>query len=322
MNRSKQRVAILGALAVLLAGFSAATSAPSASGQGGAVTAIELSGPVEPVAGFDSRPPSGESTSAPQPSDSAGGSPVESLHPESVIGPDGRVRVNPTTGYPARAVGQIELLDQDESFICTGWLIDANSILSSGHCAFNPFAPPGEEIIEEAFFFPGRNRAVDPFGSCEVDTVWSPDRWINNGNPYFDFSVMNLAGCDTIGDTNGTFGLASFSGTNGLANRPATVQGYPGDNRVFGTQMKMSGRITKSDARMAYYPMDTFGGQSGSPVFNNRAPSAPGPCSGPCGMAVHSYGVGLPGAAHLNAGPRLTAARIGQILAVADDNGT
>ena len=147
MNRSKQRVAIVGALAVLLAGFSAATSAPSASGQdeSGGVTAIELAGPVEPVAGFDSRPPSGESTSAPQPSDSAGGSPVESFHPESVIGPDGRVRVNPTTGYPARAVGQIELVDQGDQFICTGWLIDANSILSSGHCAFNPFAPPGED---------------------------------------------------------------------------------------------------------------------------------------------------------------------------------
>ncbi|HEY5888251.1 MAG TPA: hypothetical protein VIT24_11020, partial [Acidimicrobiales bacterium] len=59
MNRSKQRVAIFGALAVLLAGFSAATSAPSASGQGsgGGITGIELSGPVEPVAGWAGHPP-------------------------------------------------------------------------------------------------------------------------------------------------------------------------------------------------------------------------------------------------------------------------
>ena len=78
----------------------------------------------------------------------------------------------------------------------------------------------------------------------------------------------------------------------------------------------MNGTISASDKNMAYYKMDTFGGQSGSPVFvPNR-----GAC-GPCGAAIHSYGVGLPGpGATRNAGPRITKSKFNLITDLADDN--
>ena len=80
---------------------------------------------------------------------------------ESVIGDDGRVRVTDTESYPASAIGQIELTSawspEPGDFICTGWLIDPNTILSSGHCAYQPIAAGDATSIESVFFAPGRD---------------------------------------------------------------------------------------------------------------------------------------------------------------------
>jgi glutamyl endopeptidase len=80
----------------------------------------------------------------------------------------------------------------------------------------------------------------------------------------------------------------------------------------------MEGSIKASQKQMVFYKMDTFGGQSGSPVFQpNRAS-----CGGPCAMAIHSYGVGGTGpGAKNNSRPRITAKRFDLIteLAAQDD---
>ena len=336
MNWTKKRVAIAGAIAVLLAGFSA-TSTPAASGQseGGAVTvrAAELSGPVVPVAGWDSEAPRREAAYPGSPVTPSGAEAVDLPgYAESVIGLDGRSRVQNTTGTtdnnPSFAIGQIELVSQGQSFICTGWLIDRNSIVTAGHCAFDPDAPSGEEIIEAATWFPGRDGAVDPgpSGGCPVVEAWAPPtEWVINGQAYFDFAVMNFSPsgiCADIGAVTGTFGLYANATRDALNGVAVTIQGYPGD-KPYGTHWKMAGRITRANKRYTFYPMDTAGGQSGSPVWRNRRAGA---CVGNCGYAVHAYGtctdpscVGL--VRTNNGGPRLTAFRLGQIRDVADNNG-
>jgi glutamyl endopeptidase len=238
----------------------------------------------------------------------------------SVIGNDGRSKVTDTTLYPSRAIGQIELTQNGEPLICTGWLIDANSILTSGHCSYNP----GNDIIEAATFAPGRNALVDPYGTCPVYEVMSPAGWRVEGRAAHDWSVMQLGTNDgvtitpcNVGETTGWLGIFYKNGTKALAGLKATVRGYPGD-KAFGTMWTMKGTIAGSTKSMAYYPMDTFGGQSGSPVFQlNRAA-----CGGPCGAAIHSYGQGLPGlGSNNNAGPRITEARFDTITAYAAENG-
>ena len=54
-----------------------------------------------------------------------------------------------------------------------------------------------------------------------------------------------------------------FFGNNGLNGAQATVQGYPGD-KPQGTEWKMNGSIAKANKQFIFYPMETFGGQSGS----------------------------------------------------------
>ncbi|MFL6070713.1 MAG: trypsin-like serine peptidase [Actinomycetes bacterium] len=229
-----------------------------------------------------------------------------------------------TTQYPSRAIGQITLIQNGQAFICTGWLIDKNTILTSGHCSYNADGGTGD-IIESATFTPGRNRLVDPYGSCNVYQVLAPIEWRRDGDPKYDFSIMQLGTSDgttvttcDVGDTVGWFGISWTAGVDALSGNGATVQGYPGD-KAFGTQWTMSGTIKKSTKLMVYYRMDTAGGQSGSPVFDATGAN----CGGtPCSMAIHSYGVGLPGAgANANAGPRITQSRFTTITNYAAENG-
>ncbi|HYF45233.1 MAG TPA: hypothetical protein VD926_03420, partial [Acidimicrobiales bacterium] len=159
-------------------------------------------------------------------------------------------------------------------------------------------------------------------GGCEVDTFFAPAQWRDDSTPQFDYGVMNFENpgpCAAIGETLGTFGLMAVARTGGLDRARATVQGYPGD-KPDGTMWKSNGRISDASRRLVMYPMDTAAGQSGSPVFWNRTG---GPCIGPCSYAVHAYG--QPGPQNVpsdqNSGPRITAWRIGQIMAWADDNG-
>lgn len=241
---------------------------------------------------------------------------------ESVIGADGRVQVvgTATQQYPARAIGQIEFTDFDGGqFICTGWLIDSNSILTSGHCAFNPH-PNGNHIIQSAQFFPGRSNCdinfqncVDPFGGCSVNSAFSRAGWRVNGRAKDDWAVLGL-NCN-IGNTVGYLGYFALDGVNKLDGKTGRVEGYPGDKPP-GTHWKMSGTMaSRSNADMLHYAIDTAGGQSGSPIMVANRPA----CGGPCGMGIHSYGAG--GNPPLNSGPRITIANFNTITSQRQQNG-
>ena len=236
---------------------------------------------------------------------------------ESVIGADGRERVSlaVTSTFPLSAIGQIEFRQDGTGYICTGYLIDGNSVLTAGHCSFDGGQ---NDPIESATFFPGRERSngavVNAFGSCSMTAVWAPDQWKLEGKVAHDYSVQQLGpGCD-FSETAGSFGLFTLPGDNAFAGRRLRVEGYPGD-KPYGSRWRMAGEVYRNNINTLFYPMDTFGGQSGSPLFKWNRPS----CGGPCSAGVHAYGsIGNP---PMNSGPMLTAARISTILAVAAENG-
>jgi len=325
MTRPKPAVRLTVVLALIVSALVAlsATSSAQDPGPAPAEAALgDISQAVTPTAGVSGQEPSG--VEAAPPATTNDGVEGQSLGPgrESVIGADGRIRVNPTTSRVARRIGQIEI-DQGifGTFLCTGWLVDDNSVLTAGHCVHDPSPVIGD--LESATWYPGRNGGVDPYGGCEVETFFAPQQWIDNSSPQFDYALINFANpgpCAAIGQTLGTIGLMAVPTTRGLNGARAAVQGYPGDKPP-GTMWKMNGRIAVGGRRMLYYPMDTFAGQSGSPVFWDRRS---GPCTGLCGYGVHAYGAnsGLPGPdEHNNSGPRFTAWRVGQIMSWADDNG-
>lgn len=320
MSRISRRTAIMVAITLGLAGLTAVGGAPSASGQEASPPAIvQLPAPPQGVPESGTLVSPGfagtatEAGVAPEATVRTGDFEGQAVSPESVIGADGRVQVTNTTVYPARAIGQIEFVQDGDPFICTGWLIDSNSILTSGHCSYDP-SPSGGNIIEAAQFFPGRNGGTDPFGGCNVVSVFAKSGWRFHGNVKDDWSIQQLD-CN-IGNTVGFLGYFSLAAVNGLDGKTARVEGYPGD-KPFGTHWKMSGTIAaRTDANNVYYPMDTFGGQSGSPIMVANRPS----CGGPCGMGIHSYGAS--GNPPLNSGPRITNANFNTISDIADNNGS
>jgi glutamyl endopeptidase len=209
---------------------------------------------------------------------------------QTVIGTDSRTRVNPTTTYPASAIVQIVRTAGTSTFGCTGWLYGASIVATAGHCVHpgggadggggNGFYPRANYTI-----IPARNGGTNPFGTCTATQLLSVNGWTQSGNEGNDYGAIRLS-C-SAGNSTGTFGLwwqsASLTGT------ATTVSGYPCD-KTFGEQWRHAGMtVTNTQTQQVFYQNDTFGCQSGSPVYQNRAAGSSF-CTGQCVMAIHAYG--------------------------------
>lgn len=213
-----------------------------------------------------------------------------SLGAESIIGPDNRVRVNPTTSFPARATVLITF----SAGRCTGWLIGANTVVTAGHCVHpgggGSFYPTSSYRI-----YPGRNGGASPYGSCSAKWLASVVGWTVSGSDEYDYAAIKL-NC-SVGNTVGWYGF--FWQTTSLTGLPTTINGYPGDKPL--TQWRSSDSVRVTQARRVFYRNDTVGGVSGAPVWYNRSGC------GICSMAVHAYGTyGSPPFSTNNHGTRIT----------------
>jgi glutamyl endopeptidase len=214
----------------------------------------------------------------------------------SVIGADGRVRVTATTSSPYRKIAQIYFKETTGggTFICTGWFVNKNTIVTAGHCVHQGSGgSAGFYPVSTYKIYPGKNGSSNPYGSCTAKSIWTNTGWAGGSGAQYDYGAIKL-NC-SIGTTTGWFGY--FWQTATLVGKPATVTGYPGDKPT-GTMWKMSGSIGRNTTRQVSYSMDTAGGQSGSPVYYNRSGC------GWCSMAIHAYGAS--GSPLMNSGTRIT----------------
>ncbi|HEY0739370.1 MAG TPA: serine protease [Herpetosiphonaceae bacterium] len=202
----------------------------------------------------------------------------------SVIGTDNRVRITGTTSFPYRAIAHIT------SSIggCTGWLIDANTVVTAGHCLHNGSWASNVRV------YPGRNGSSTPYGSCGASRLFSVTGWTSSRSPEYDYGAIKL-NC-SVGNQTGWFGYRWQSAS--LTGQATNLAGYPGD-KAYATLWRDNDTVRITQDRRLFYANDTAGGQSGSPVWNSG-----GNCS-TCGIAIHAYGVGSNG---YNGGTRITEA--------------
>lgn len=205
--------------------------------------------------------------------ENAGTSSIKGIFGGSIIGADTRTRVNPTTVYPARAIALVTFSGGS----CTGWFISKDTVVTAGHCVHT--GGPGGSWRTSVRVYPGRNGSSSPYGSCTAKRLHSVNGWTNSSDERYDYGAIRL-NC-SIGNTTGWFGFFWQSASlNGL---PATVAGYP-DDKAF-QQWKATGTVATTQTRQVFYKNDTRPGQSGAPVYYNKAGC------GQCSMGIHAYGV-------------------------------
>lgn len=234
----------------------------------------------EPFAGSGELAPEGAEIAGPR----TVAAPVMTVKPSSIIGVDSRIRVNPTTTYPARAVAYLLITwANNAQGSCTGWFIGPRTVATAGHCLYNTAAGAAHGWAKSVIVYAGRNGSTLPYPGTSAHRLYSVTGWTSSGNPAFDYGAIQTKAA--IGNTVGYFGWR-WQSSNTFAG-VYTVQGYPGDKPA--TQWKMGGAITNVSANRLWYGIDTYGGQSGSPL--HKAYGSPAVCC--YGFGIHTYGTSV-----------------------------
>jgi V8-like Glu-specific endopeptidase len=221
---------------------------------------------------------------------------------ETVLGVDQRVRISDTDKLPWRMVAALRLIPKPpftSTFIGTGWFIGPKTLLTAGHCVFSESDFGG--WIGAIEVSPGRNGTKFPYGTRTATRFSSTTIWQSSADADFDIGCIHLD--EPLGNEVGYFKIASMSDSD-LQDALLNISGYPADHGNGEQQYFHANRVLRTSARRVYYDIDTYGGQSGSPVWYQSTPEAE-----PVAVGVHAYGVGGT-AANLgvvaNSGPRLT----------------
>lgn len=240
---------------------------------------------------------------------------------ESMIGHDDRVRILDTDLAPWRMIAALRMKSPSGAgAIGTGWFIGPRTVITAGHCVFsNVFFGGWASEIE---VIPGMNGAghedaARPFGSATSTRFSSLDVWIDKEDADFDIGCIHLD--EPLGDAVGFFSTAAMTAEE-LEGFLVNIAGYPGDRGFGAEQYHARNRVVRVTDRRIFYEVDTFGGQSGAPVWVHETEDGP-----PIAVGIHAYGTGgTPSAFGLtaNSAPRIIPEVLGQLKGWIDkDNG-
>jgi glutamyl endopeptidase len=202
-------------------------------------------------------------TGAPLANASSGTYPTEKLL-EVVIGDDDRVSVESTTKSPWRKIAALRIKSKTgKLFVGTGWFIGPKVLVTAGHCVYLHKEGGWASEIE---VIPGLDKNDRPFGSHVSTYFYSVEGWVKDRNSETDYAVIVLN--KPIGDKTGWFGFGNLDDVE-LKKQIANISGYPLDLEKATKQYYHSRKLTIVSSRKVYYDIDTYGGQSGSPVWLN-----------------------------------------------------
>lgn len=192
----------------------------------------------------------------------------------SIIGEDSRVRVTDTTLAPYNSTVFIAADGASGS----GAVIGKNTVLTAAHVVKNIRTNPNKDSI---YVIPGRDGSKLPYGKFKIESVYIPQSYIDNPSADRDIAVLTIKPLDNKGIGEVVPALPIKLTNSVTIGTSLKTSGYPGDKQ-WGTMWTTQGSILKETNTRLYYDMDTFGGQSGSPVYNSNNEI----------IAVHTTGAG------------------------------
>lgn len=217
---------------------------------------------------------------------------ADSLLPESIFGTDDRVRILDTHNYPWRAICSLQIQGPRGSGMGTGWFIAPNLVVTAGHNIYNERLLGG--WAETITVYPGRDGRYFPYpqdATFDKQIISRqfrlPRPWVDSRgrNPDFDYGGIVLE--QDIGTETGWFSVSAETNDN-IAGSIAHISGYPGDRKGGGGQYQLFHKEKVETSSITptrfFYSVDTYSGQSGSPVWLETS-------SGRVVIGIHTYGI-------------------------------
>lgn len=191
------------------------------------------------------------------------------ISPFKVIGSDGRTKVSNTNVSPYKMISWFYGENSKYSYTCTGNVIGKDMIITNAHCVYDT---DSKEYIKYGYTIPGVNNSHYSYGAYEMKKYLVPQGYINSkGSSDYDFAIIKLKPTPgkNIGDVVGILPTKQVTNIKGTSIR---ITGYPGDlidRDGSVSQYGMSGKVTSESTNVAFYSIDTAGGQSGSAMLNS-----------------------------------------------------
>lgn len=183
---------------------------------------------------------------------------------EVVIGRDDRVRLKDDliSRAPWRQICALRIKSTTgKLYVGTGWFVGSGLLVTAGHCVYlhkEGGWPTSIDVLPQLH----GTQSLLPMRATRFGSVTG---WVEEQARDFDYGVIFLDDA-TVGDKLGNFEVQVW-GDNELKDLNAKISGYPADRDRAQYQYFHERPIQKTTPSTIFYDIDTYGGQSGSPVW-------------------------------------------------------
>jgi V8-like Glu-specific endopeptidase len=188
----------------------------------------------------------------------AAGVSIHDLMAPLFIEDDDRVPIEQAAEYPFSAIGMLQITARNgRCYSGTGWLIDPLTVVTAGHCVFLQRDGGWARSIQ---VWPAGNLGQDaePWIAKKLMSVQG---WVGDGAAGNDYAAIRL---NRPVDNVGSFGFRTGK-TEELQRFYCHIVGFPSDKpwELWG-HVRQAGEVQRDTL---IYSHDTYGGNSGAPVF-------------------------------------------------------
>lgn len=179
-----------------------------------------------------------------------------------------RVHVSDTTLPPFSFIGQIiTAWDSDEDGAvdtyeyCSGFMEGPDIMITAGHCVYDSRSGGWATSL---VYFPAKNGRTNQYPPMSATAISLSETYILKESADEDWALVKLD--MRIGLETGWFGKGWSPSS--LNNLMVAVTGYPTD-KAYGEMWSSKGKITSTLTSRLKYDMETYFGESGSPLYDS-----------------------------------------------------